>query len=182
MKDLTTVRFFKTEELDTDTRAAIINLCVIAHQEEDFKNLFSYVSSGAWHFLAFQGEELVSHAIVTTRWLQPEGYSLLKTAYIDAVATLPIAQGRGHGSTLMRHLAKRIDGEYMIGCLETEDRVGFYERLGWELWRGPLAGRSKQGLIPTPEQKGIMVLGLSQTPPLNLESLLTIECQDERIW
>jgi aminoglycoside 2'-N-acetyltransferase I len=182
MTESTEVRFFKTEELDAATRNGIVHLCVIAHQEEDFKNLFSYVSSGAWHFLAFQGEHLVSHAMVTTRWLQPEGHSLLKTAYIDAVATLPSAQGRGHGSTLMRHLASRIDGEYVIGCLETDDQVEFYERLGWELWRGPLAGRSEQGLIPTPEQKGIMVLRLSQTPPLNLESLLTIECQDERIW
>lgn len=181
MTQSTKVKFFKTEELDAETRNTIVNLCVMAHQDEDFKNLFSYVPSGGWHFLAFQGEQLVSHAMVTTRWLQPEGHSLLKTAYIDAVATLPTAQGRGHGSTLMRHLASRIDGEYVIGCLET-DLMEFYERLGWKVWRGPLAGRSKQGLIPTPEQKGIMVLQLSQTPALNLDSILTIECQDERIW
>lgn len=172
---------FKTEELETDIREAIVNLCVLAHQEEDFKNLFSYVPSGGWHFLAFQGEQLVSHAMVTTRWLQPEGHPLLKTAYIDAVATLPSAQGHGHGSTVMRHLADEIDREYLIGCLETV-RIEFYERLGWEIWRGPLAGRGAQGLVPTPEQKGIMVLRLSQTPALDLHTLLTIECQDERIW
>jgi aminoglycoside 2'-N-acetyltransferase I len=181
MAEPTKVRFFKTEELGADTRNAIVDLCVLAHQEEDFKNLFSYVLSGGWHFLAFQGEQLVSHALVTTRWLQPEAQPLLKTAYIDAVATLPAAQGRGYGSTLMRHLASAIDGEYSIGCLET-DRVEFYERLGWEVWRGPLAGRSDQGLIPTPEQKGIMVLRLLQTPVLNLDLTLTIECQDQRIW
>ena len=181
MTEPTKVRFFKTEALDTDTRNAIVDLCVLAHQEEDFKNLFFYVPSGGWHFLAFQGEQLVSHAMVTTRWLQPERHLSLKTAYIDAVATLPTAQGRGHASTLMRHLARRIDGEYVIGCLET-DRIEFYERLGWEVWRGPLAGRSEQDLIPTPDQKGIMVLRLSQTPALNLDSMLTIECQDARIW
>lgn len=181
MTEPSKVRFFKTEELDAPRRRAIVNLCVTAHQEDDFKNLFSYVPSGGWHFLAFQGEELVSHAMVTTRWLQPEGHPFLKTAYIDAVATLPTAQGHGHGSALMRHLANRIESEYVIGCLET-DRVGFYERLGWELWRGPLAGRSKQGLIPTPEQKGIMVLRLLKTPALDLDSTLTIECQETRIW
>jgi aminoglycoside 2'-N-acetyltransferase I len=181
MTESTKIISFKTEELEADTRDAIINLCVLAHQEEDFKNLFSYVPSGGWHFLGFQDEELVSHALVTTRWLQPQGHPLLKTAYIDAVATLPIAQGRGHGSTLMRHLASSIESEYTIGCLETEV-AGFYQPLGWELWRGPLAGRSQQGLIPTPEQKGIMVLRLSQTPALNLDSTLTIECQAERIW
>ena len=81
----------------------------------------------------------------------------------------------------MRHLASSIESEYTIGCLETEV-AGFYQPLGWELWRGPLAGRSERGLIPTPEQKGIMVLRLSQTPALNLDSTLTIECQAERIW
>ena len=181
MNEPVRVSSFKTEELDPDLRAAIVNLCILAHQEEDFRNLFSYVPSGGWHFLAFEGQALVSHAMVTTRWLQPEGQPLIRTAYIDAVATLPTAQGRGYGSTLMRHLARRIDDEYIIGCLET-DRVKFYERLGWEVWRGPLAGRSEQGLIPTPEQKGIMVLRLSQTPALNLDSSLTIECQDARIW
>ena len=175
------MRFFKTEELDTNTRNTIVNLCIVAHQEEDFKNLFSYVPSGGLHFLAFQGEQLVSHALVTTRWLQPEGQSLLKTAYVDAVATLPTLQRQGHGSAVMRHLASAIDGEYVIACLETE-RVEFYEQLGWQIWRGPLAGRSEQGLVPTPEQNGIMILRLSQTPALNLDSTLTIECQDERIW
>ena len=181
MTESTQVRFFKTEELDADTRNAIVNLCVLAHQEDDFKNLFSYVPSGGLHFLAFQGEQLVSHAMVTTRWLQPEGQPLLKTAYIDAVATLPTQQGLGHGSAVMRHLASTIDSEYVIACLET-DQVEFYERLGWQIWRGSLAGRSEQGLIPTPEQNGIMILRLSQTPALDLDSTLTIETQDERIW
>jgi aminoglycoside 2'-N-acetyltransferase I len=177
----TNVSSSKTEDLVAATRIAIVNLCVAAHQEEDFQNLFSYVPSGGLHFLAFQDEQLISHAMVTTRWLQPEGLPLLKTAYIDAVATLPSYQGQGHGSALMRYLASQIDNEYVIACLETE-QVDFYERLGWEVWRGPLAGRSEQGLISTPEQEGIMILRLSQTPALNLASTLTIECQDERIW
>jgi aminoglycoside 2'-N-acetyltransferase I len=181
MTESTKVRFFKTEELDVDTRNTIVNLCIVAHQEEDFKNLFSYVPSGGLHFLAFQGEQLVSHALVTTRWLQPDGQSLLKTAYVDAVATLPTHQRQGHGSAVMRHLASAIDGEYVIACLET-DRVEFYEQLGWQIWRGPLAGRNEQGLVPTPEQNGIMILRLSQTPALDLDSTLTIECQDQRIW
>ncbi|MCI0553671.1 MAG: GNAT family N-acetyltransferase, partial [Anaerolineae bacterium] len=71
-----------TEDLDAATRASIIQLCVDAHQEEDFKNLFSYVPSGGWHFLAYRDDELIGHALVTTRWLQPEGQPLLKTAYV----------------------------------------------------------------------------------------------------
>lgn len=171
----------RTEDLDEATRADIIQVCIKAHQEEDFKNLFSYMTSGGWHFLAYLDNQLVSHALVTTRWLQPEGQPELKTAYIDAVATLPAVQGQGYASALLRQMAKAINGEYIIACLETE-RTTFYERLGWEVWRGPLAGRSKDGLIPTPDQTGIMILRLSQTPPLDLDCELTIECQDGRIW
>jgi aminoglycoside 2'-N-acetyltransferase I len=171
----------QTGELNEPLRNTIIELCVEAHQEQDFRNLFTYVSSGGWHFLAYQDELLVSHALVTTRWLQTENQQLLKTAYIDAVATLPAYQGQGHGSALMRRLASDIDREYLIACLET-DHETFYERLGWQIWRGPLAGRGEHGLIPTPEQRGIMILRLSQTPALDLDSMLTIECQTGRIW
>ena len=119
----------QTEELKEPIRDAIIKLCVEAHQEQDFRNLFTYVPSGGWHFLAYQDELLVSHALVTTRWLHTKDQSLLKTAYIDAVATLPAYQGQGYGSALMRQLASDIDRKYMIACLET-DRETFYERLG----------------------------------------------------
>jgi hypothetical protein len=81
----------------------------------------------------------------------------------------------------MRRLAAEIEPEYVIACLET-DREGFYERLGWQTWHGPLAGRNGSSLVPTPEQHGIMILRLSQTPPLDFDSLLTIECQPGRIW
>jgi aminoglycoside 2'-N-acetyltransferase I len=169
-----------TADLDEATRAAIIQVCIAAHQAEDFKNLFTYIPSGGRHFLAYRGSELVSHAVVTTRWLQPEGLELLRTAYVDAVATQPAYQGQGCGSAVMCQLAREID-DYTIACLET-DKPGFYARLGWELWRGPLAGRSAQGLVPTPEQTGIMILRLPHTPPLDLDRGLTIECQQGRIW
>jgi len=170
-----------TEELTGAQRSAVIGVCIAAHDSEDFRNLFTtFIPSGGRHFLVYRGLELVSHAVVTTRWVQPEGQRELKTAYVDAVSTLPMYQGLGHGSAAMNRLAAEID-EYEIACLQT-DRPGFYERLGWEVWRGPLAGRSDHGLIPTPEQRGVMVLRLPQTPQLDLDGLLTIERQPERIW
>lgn len=173
----------RTADLDASTRASIVELCVAAHREEDFRNLFTrYLSSGGgWHFLVHLDRELVSHAVVTTRWLQPEGERLLKTAYVDAVATLRTRQGRGYASALFRRMAEEIASEYEIACLETEI-PSFYERLGWELWRGPLAGRSDDGLLPTPHQRGVMILRLSNTTPLNVDDGLTIECQPGRIW
>ena len=181
MAEAITQTCIRTSDLAAATRATIVDLCVAAHQEEDFRNLFVYVPSGGLHFLAYRDEQLVSHALVTTRWLQPEGLPLLRTAYVDAVATLPACQGRGYGSSLLRYLADAIDQDYTVACLES-DRPSFYQRLGWEIWRGPLAGRGEHGLVPTPDQQGVMILRLTQTPPLDLDGTLTIECQEGRIW
>jgi aminoglycoside 2'-N-acetyltransferase I len=171
----------RTEALDTAARAAIIRVCIAAHENEDFQNLFTYIPSGGIHFLGYEEDALVGHAVVTTRWLQPAGLPLLKTGYVDAVSTAPARQGRGIGSAVMRALAATIAEEYEVACLET-DREGFYSRLGWEAWRGPLAGRSADGLIPTPDQRGVMVLCFPSTPTLDFDGPLSIECQASRIW
>lgn len=179
MSEAIVITVARTEELDADTRASIIEVCKIAHQENDFVHLFSYIPSGGIHVLAFREQELVSHAVVTTRWLQPEGLPVLRTAYVDAVATLPAYQRQGIGSRVMSYLAAVIT-DFEIACLET-DRMSFYVKLGWEAWRGPLAGRKAAKIVPTPEQKGIMVLRLPRTPPLDVDGLLVIE-YDGRIW
>ncbi len=130
--------------------------------------------------MAYRGKELVSHAVVTTRWLHLEGARRLKTAYVDAVATSPAHQRQGYGSAVLQLLADNVD-DYDVGCLETEN-CGFYARLGWELWRGALAGVNAQGVIPTPDQQGIMILRLRRTPDLDLDGELTIECDGGRMW
>jgi aminoglycoside 2'-N-acetyltransferase I len=176
-----TVEMLATEELSEARRNDIIEVCVAAHDEENFRNLFlRYIPSGGRHFLGYVGDVLVSHAVVTRRGVQPDGRPVLRTAFVDAVSTRPEIQGQGHGSAVMRRLAAEIP-DYEIGCLQT-DKVGFYTRLGWEAWRGPLAGRGDDGLIPTPDQRGVMVLRLPSTPPLDLDALLTIEVQPDRIW
>ena len=174
------LRTLRTRELDEATRLAVVQLCLEAHQEEDFRNLFSYLPPDGLHVLGYLSEELVGHAVVTTRWLQPLDLPLLRTAYVDAVSTSPVQQRQGVGSAVMSHLASAL-GDYDVACLETE-RVSFYARLGWEEWRGPLAGRSDEGLIPTPDQKGVMILRLPRTPELDSETLLTIEVHPARIW
>jgi aminoglycoside 2'-N-acetyltransferase I len=173
------IRVLRTRELDEATREAVISVCVDAHREPQFVKLFTWLPPDGLHVLAY-GHRLIGHAVVTTRWLQPLGLPVLRTAYVDAVAVSPRQQGHGVGSSLMRRLASAV-GDYDVAGLETE-RVAFYESLGWEQWRGPLAGRSDDGLIPTPDQRGVMVLRLPRTPPLDLDTQLTIEAHTTRIW
>ena len=169
----------RTSEMDDRMRSHVVRLCVEAHAEPDFENLFSYLPDNGLHVLASIDDTLVGHAVITTRWLQAGAKPRLRTAYVDAVATSPQHQGLGIGTTLMARLAMEATG-WDIACLETE-RQSFYEHLGWEEWQGPLAGRTDAGLIPTPDQTGIMVLRLPDTPPLDLQELLTIEA-NQRIW
>jgi len=174
------IRIVRTEDLTQKQKDEIVVVCNAAHETDQFNFLFEYLTEGGTHFLGYAGSQLASHAVVTTRWLQAGDAPLLRTAYIDAVATLPSEQGRGYSSALLRRLAETVS-DFEIACLET-DKVGFYARLGWQEWRGPLGGRSETGLVPTPEQTGIMVLRLPRTPPIELTELLTVECQTERIW
>jgi aminoglycoside 2'-N-acetyltransferase I len=176
------VQVVTSEELAAaGLRQTVIDVCLAAHEDDAFRDMFTkYFPSGARHFLAYDGETLVSHAVVSTRGVQPEGLTILRTAFVDAVSTLPSRQNQGYGSATMQRLAETI-GDYEIGCLQT-DRTSFYAHLGWEKWRGPLAGRSDDGLIPTSDQRGVMVLRLANTPPVDLDAALTIECQPWRIW
>ena len=178
MKINITMKTHRTRNLSEAERSAIVSLCTTAHQV-DFGALFSYLPPDGLHVLAYEDGQLVSHAVVTTRWLQPDNLPLLKTAYVDAVATDPAYQRQGIGSSVMQHLASVIR-DYELACLETE-RVSFYTQVGWEEWRGSLASRKGTELMPTPDQKGIMILRLARTPPLDLDGSLTVE-YDGRIW
>lgn len=171
----------KTCDLSGDVRAQVINLCEEAHGV-DFSKLFDYLPSDGLHVIGYHGMVMAAHAVRTTRWAQPEGHPPLKTAYIDAVSTRADMQGKGIGSAVMRRLAEEIAGEdYRLCALET-DRPRFYTRLGWEVWRGPLAGRRDNGLVPTPAAEGhVLILRLPSTPFFDITGLLTIEDQG-RFW
>jgi aminoglycoside 2'-N-acetyltransferase I len=159
---------------------AIVDLCTAAY-DEDFNDIFAALP-GTVHVLGYHAGVLVSHAAWVTRWLQPAGLNPLRTAYIEAVATDPAHQGRGYASAVMRHLAGQLDDYdlYDLAGLSPSDPA-FYARLGWELWRGPLAIRTADGLLETPDEQ-VMVLRLPRTPPLDLEGLLTAEWRMGELW
>lgn len=176
------VSVHRTEDLTPARRRAVIDVCNAANDTTAFGALFEvYIPAGGRHVLGHLDGQVVGHAVATTRFVQPDGLPVLRTAYLDAVATDPVVQHRGVGTAVLRRMGQVLD-DYEIGCLQTDVR-GFYEPIGWQPWRGRLAGRRDDGtLVPTPAQRGVMVLRLAATPPLDLDGLLTIECQPNRIW
>lgn len=80
---------------------------------------------------------------------------MLRTAFVEAVATAPEHQGKGFASAVLRELATHITS-YDLGALSPSE-AAFYERLGWELWRGPLGIRTEHGLKPTPGEEAMIL-------------------------
>lgn len=131
------------------------------------------------HLLGRVDGRLVSHLMWVTRWLQPEGFPLLRTAYVELVATDPADRGHGYATQLLTALPPLI-GDYQLAALSpATERL--YTRLGWRYWRGPLAVRTDQGLEPTSDES-VMFLPLPLTPPLDPNSPLSVEWRSGEVW
>lgn len=128
---------------------------------------------GGVHFILQEDATIVAHASVVERELHTSGH-LLVTGYVEAVATRPSHQRRGHGSALMREVGAYIDETFQLGALAT-GRRGFYERLGWVGWEGPTLVRTNEGLIPTAEEDGSVLVRLTPTSP-ELDRSAPISC------
>jgi GNAT superfamily N-acetyltransferase len=160
-------------------RAGIVRLCNEAYGE-DVSHLFAAYTAEV-HGLARVGNALVGYGMIVTRWLQAGDGPLLRTAYVELVATAANHRKRGIGSGIVSLLAERAarDG-YDLAALCPAD-TGLYGYLGWEYWQGPLFIRPGKSpatnpaeLIATPEER-VMILRLPGTPTLELSRPLSAE-------
>ena len=167
------------DALSTSEHQTVVSLCSRAF-EEDMAPLMA-TFKGETHVLGTYEGVLVSHALWVTRWLQVATGPLLRTAYIEGVATEAAYRRRGFASAIMRQAAASIQG-YDLAAL-SPSRASFYERLGWEVWRGPFSIRTDSGLLPCPEAEGeIMILRLPKTPELDLGAPLSAEWREGELW
>jgi aminoglycoside 2'-N-acetyltransferase I len=114
-----------------------------------------------------------------TRWLQAGDGPYLRTAYVEMVATEPSFQRFGFATEVMRRLANEISGFDLGGLCPAEPEL--YAKLGWVLWRGPLLIRTLEGVIPTPDER-VMILKLPNTPPLDFDLPLSAEWREGELW
>ena len=134
----------------------------------------------ATHVLGFLSDSLVSHALWVTRWLQVEKIPIMRTAYIEAVATEKIYRSRGFATSVMERVAEEIQ-DFELAALSPFS-VAYYERLGWELWHGPLFIRRGEELMRTPRDGDVMILRLPRTPILDLNTPLSAEWRAGDLW
>jgi aminoglycoside 2'-N-acetyltransferase I len=175
---LTTIRRVPTPTLTTVDVERILALMDAAFDPNDPDEVFSEEdwrhASGGTHVLVEVDGALVSHAAVVERELRIAGGPFL-TGYVEAVATAPSFQGRGHGTAAMGEIAAILAARFDLGALGT-GRHGFYERLGWETWRGPSSVRSDGGEVPTPDDDGFIMILRTPRTPAGLDLGLPISC------
>lgn len=131
---------------------------------------------GGVHVLACDGERVVAHASAVPRRIRFGSEPWRTVGYVEAVATDPEHQGKGLGRQTMRRLQAEIGQRWPVALLSTGRAKGFYERLGWERWRGPSYTRTATGVVRDGEHGGLMILRLD--PSLVPDLSVTVTCED----
>lgn len=136
---------------------------------------------GGWHVVITEDEDAVSHAAVVPRKME-FGDRAFRSGYVEAVATTPMRRRSGLGSLVMTEATKVVRREFDVGVLST-GRHSFYERLGWERWRGPtFVRRDGQHLRTEDDDDGIMVLRFGLSLDLDLTDPIGCESRSGDDW
>lgn len=153
---MTQVRVIDTADLAPDVLESLRDLCDEAFGERFDDNDWQHALGGR-HVVATSGREVMAHASVVSRELWVDGV-LHQALYVEAVATDPSLQGQGIGTHVMESVTELIEADGVLAALSTGSPA-FYERLGWERWRGPTYVRRGDDLVRTPdEDDSVMVL------------------------
>jgi aminoglycoside 2'-N-acetyltransferase I len=173
-----------TEELAPEQTSAIRELLWAAFADDEDGGFdeddWEHALGGA-HFIGTLDGRIVAHAAVVQRALEVAGVPL-RTGYVEAVAVTPTEQRRGRGTAVMRAVNAHIAERYDLGALGTGSH-SFYERLGWQVWRGPTFVRAAEGLRATPDEDGyVMVLLTPAAPSLDLNAAISCEWRPGDVW
>jgi aminoglycoside 2'-N-acetyltransferase I len=147
-----------------------------AFTEEDWDH-----AMGGLHFLLEEEGAIVAHASVVERELHTSGHRLA-TGYVEALATSPLHQRRGYGSSVLREVNEYIDETFRLGALGTGG-FSFYERQGWMVWKGLTFVRTDSGLVRTADEDGYVLVRLTPTSPaLDLTAPISCEWRPGDVW
>ncbi|MEO8251620.1 MAG: GNAT family N-acetyltransferase [Chloroflexota bacterium] len=162
--------------------STLTDLCVAAFVEP-WDGYWESIGPGL-HVLAEHPDGgIVAHAAIVDRLLYP-GDAVLRTGYVEAVATHPAWQGRGLGTRVMEAIDGLIDDRYQLGALGT-GRHSFYARLGWVSWQGPTWVRRVDGVLyrSADEDGDIMVRTTPATPLLlDLTLPIAVDWRPGEVW
>jgi aminoglycoside 2'-N-acetyltransferase I len=173
------IRIAHTAELSGAERGEIRGLLDASFGSEFTDDDFEHALGGL-HVLVAEDDTLVAHGSVVQRRLVA-GHRALRTGYVEAVATHPDHQRCGHGSAVMTEIERIIDAAYDLGALAaSEVALPWYRGRGWLVWTGMLSVLTAAGRVPTPGERG----GVLVRPvlPLALEGELAADPRAGDVW
>ena len=180
---MTQVRSMTTAELSGVELEALRRLLFGAFggrfEEHDWEHTL-----GGVHVLAVEDDDqVVAHGAVVPRVLSTGGGEL-RTGYVEGVATRADRRGHGLATAVMREVGRVIRDGYQLGALADGTRIpGFYQRLGWETWRGPTFVAGPEGPVRTAEDDGgILVLRTPATAGLEPTGPLVCDWRAGDVW
>ena len=181
MNAVSDVCVFTTAELGLERLAAVRCLLEVAF-EGDFSDEDWDHALGGWHVLVTADDgALVAHTAVVPRRLYVADRHF-RSGYVEAVGTAPSRQGTGVGSLAMEAIGELLPRHFELGALAT-GRWSFYERLGWERWRGPTFARDGDEVLRTAEDDdAVMVLRFGPSADIELTAALTCEARQGDDW
>lgn len=136
---------------------------------------------GGCHVIVTESDAALAHAAVVARTIEVDGHPF-RAGYVEGVATLPGRHGEGLGSLVMSRAMQELRREFELGALSTS-RHGFYERLGWERWRGPTFVQHGGELLRShDEDDGVMILRFGPSLDLNLHASISCEARTGDDW
>ena len=178
---MTELRVLADDNTPTELLEAVRELTFAAFDgrfdEHDWEHTY-----GGHRVVVFDGTVPVAAAAVVRRELVV-GEATYSVGYVEGVATAPGRDGQGLGSEVMATVGDLVRNRYELGALSTS-RHTFYERLGWERWRGPTYVRHDDGRLErTPDDDGgVLVLRCATTEELDLTASLSCEPRAGDDW
>ena len=114
---MATLRQVQTPDLTRHELASIRSLCDAAYggPDEPFSDEDWQHALGGVHIFIQDDGDVIAHGSVVPRTLHTGGIDLA-TGYVEAVATSPPHQGRGHGTKIMRAVGAHIDQAFPLGA------------------------------------------------------------------
>jgi aminoglycoside 2'-N-acetyltransferase I len=175
------IRLVQTDRLTADERRAVRALLDTAFGGDFTDDDWEHALSG-WHALMEVGDAIVAHGSVVPRTLQV-GDRAFHAGYVEAVAVTPSRQRAGLGTDIMRTLTDLTHREFELGALSTGE-WGFYERLGWQRWRGATWVRSSDGRLTrtADDDDGVMVLRCAASREIDPGADITCEERPGDSW
>jgi aminoglycoside 2'-N-acetyltransferase I len=175
-----TARLVHTADLDDEAREQAKQMLAAAFDgqfsEDDWEHAL-----GGMHALVMSHGLLIAHASVVQRRLVHRGVAL-RCGYVEAVGVHPDWRDQGLGAAVMDAAEQVIRGAYSIGALSANPATqAFYTARGWLHWLGPTSVLAPDGLAPTPDDDGT-ILVLPNNIGVDLNRALSCDWRNGDIW